>query len=368
VGLALEAHRSVALSVALRVAATRLEEKLRRDLGLSYQVASSWVPLTGSVGHAVISADALPDHVDDAKDAFLATLEQFALVGPTEEERKQDLDAMRRSLSDPEAVLGMLDYRATQELFLGQVTTSAQILGEMEALTSAEIGAALGEALETALLALPHGAEPPGTGFHAFPLWSEERVRGWAHAATRPGSLNRLVLGQEGASLVVSDDRAVTVRFDQCEAALRWDDGSRGLWGDDGFYLHLQPWEWTSGEEMAKAIDSRVPADRWVHMGEGDGPPPVDATATPAPAPAPQPAAAIPPPLGAVTEVRPTDLRFVASVLIVAFIWLCAAAIVPSIFTPGPDEDSVSNTLATLFLAVPASLWTRSLVRRRRRR
>lgn len=369
VGLALEARRSVALSIALRIGASRLEEKLRRDLGVTYHVASSWMPLTGHLGHAVISADALPDHVDDAKTAFLATLEHLALLGPTEKELNEDIASTRRGLNDPESVLGMLDFRATQELFLGPVTTSAQLLAEMEALTTAEIGAALGEALETALLALPHGVEPPAAGFHAFPMWSEDRVRGWAHAATRSGSFDRLVLGHDGASLIVDDARAVTVRFDQCEAALRWDDGSRGLWSYDGFYLHLRPWEWTSGEEMVKTIDGAVPADRWVHMGEGEGPPSEErhAAQSPPAAPAPPAFAAIPPPPRAAATSRPLGLLFIPSVLVVAFLWLVVAALVPSIFSPGPDEDSFSNALATLFVATPTGLWTRSLIRRARR-
>jgi hypothetical protein len=62
------------------------------------------------------------------------------------------------------------------------------------------------------------------------------------------------------------DGPRTTVRFDECTAALRWSDGSRGLWSADGFYVEIDPRAWRRGKELVTFIDSRVPSAGVVSM------------------------------------------------------------------------------------------------------
>jgi hypothetical protein len=54
------------------------------------------------------------------------------------------------------------------------------------------------------------------------------------------------------------DDRRVTIRFDRCEAMTRWPDGTRQLYGSDGFGAQFRPEEWVDGESAGAAIDAAL--------------------------------------------------------------------------------------------------------------
>ena len=95
-----------------------------------------------------------------------------------------------------------------------------------------------------------------------------------AAVAAYRNAADKLVVGSTGVSVAPGEEGLVTVPFEECVAVLRWDDGSRLLWGADGFRVLVEPWEWRGGPEAIAAIDHAVPVDRSVRVGEGSGPPP----------------------------------------------------------------------------------------------
>lgn len=71
-------------------------------------------------------------------------------------------------------------------------------------------------------------------------------------------------MGQEGVSLVDSQGRPLTVRFEEC-AGLIWSrTGLRRLYGRDGFAIQVDPDEWQNGAAAVRMIDQRLPPDRFI--------------------------------------------------------------------------------------------------------
>jgi hypothetical protein len=77
----------------------------------------------------------------------------------------------------------------------------------------------------------------------------------------------------------------VNVDYRQCAGVLAWSDGSRVLYGNDGFVVRLLPWQWQDGAKAVAEVDAGLDPALVVDMGEGSGPPPAPSpTAAPAPA------------------------------------------------------------------------------------
>ena len=59
-----------------------------------------------------------------------------------------------------------------------------------------------------------------------------------------------------------------TVRLSEVVALLAWRDGARHLIARDGNVLEMEPREWMRGQDLTKALDAAVPADRHVPMSD----------------------------------------------------------------------------------------------------
>jgi hypothetical protein len=75
--------------------------------------------------------------------------------------------------------------------------------------------------------------------------------------AAADASSGTLVVAPEGITMTI-DDRRVTIRFDRCEAMTRWPDGTRQLYGSDGFGAQFRPGEWVAGDTVALALDDAL--------------------------------------------------------------------------------------------------------------
>jgi zinc protease len=261
------APRSTALVVACTIAHRRLRRRLRYESGLSYSVEASYEPLTAADAHIAFVADLLEAHAETVRDVLVETLRELATNGPTPDELERELEQTRREMVDPYGAATIASFDALNELFGAPMVESAQLLREHAAITPAAAADALAGALRTALLVTPWEGDAVVPGFEPYPLRSPSSIEGRRY---RSGRLRRkadpvLVAGADGIALV-TDDARPAVRFDECEAALRWSDGSRGLFSTDGFLVHLEPSEWRHGAEVVRLVDERVPPEVWVSM------------------------------------------------------------------------------------------------------
>jgi hypothetical protein len=269
--VAFVAERSTDLRVITSIAERRARQRLRYALGVTYEVSWSYDPLTRDVAHVTIWADSLPENANEVARELVAVLDELSANGPTEDELEREVEEGREWHTDHENTSADLGYRVVQELLEAPFQTDDELNAEIAAVTPSSAAAALAAGLEDALLVLPLGTRPPDARFSTYPVSSPGRVSGRTLALRglnigRAARRTRLVLGDDGVSLVWPDDDAITVRFDECVAVERWAGGARALWSADGFRLEIQPEAWRDGDVVVRTIDERLPAELVVPM------------------------------------------------------------------------------------------------------
>lgn len=261
-------RRSAASTSLTRIAQRRLMDKLRQELGLSYQVSSDYVGLDATTASIYLAADCLPEHSGRVADAMISELEALARSGSTRAEIEHDAQGLKRALDDPNTIIGILNGLATRSLTGDASGLPDELLPKLEAVQPTEHASLMRSALDSAIWSLPKGS---GTGLYEFPAWSTDQVQGKEYKPARRGRKSihpvLLTLGAEGVTYFHDERQWVTVRYDECAALLRWDDGQLMLIGEDGFRLPIAPAQWKSGQSIVAAVESNVRPERWVPMG-----------------------------------------------------------------------------------------------------
>jgi hypothetical protein len=221
--------------------------------------------------HCVFWADCLDSRAAAVRDDLLSTVRGLAADGPTVEELRGETDSLRKAVSDP-ANAGTFTFGFASDELGGtrKLTTEALVEGRA-AVRPEDVAGVLSEALETLLLTTPESAGQLAEGFERYPLTSPNRVSGRTHRVRGlhlRGELRkaRLVVADDGVSLISPRDEAITILFSECCAVLRWVDGRRVLWGEDGFSLEVEPDFWRGGSEVVRRIDAGVSDDFVVPM------------------------------------------------------------------------------------------------------
>jgi zinc protease len=269
--LSLVAKRSVALTTALAIFEHRVRQRLRYDLGVSYGLSTDYEPLSVDTAHYTAHVDFLEPNASRAPDELLAIIEHLAESGPAPEELERELARRSWWKESPAEQPGRLFYHAFGEL-MGEPVPDDEFDSAFSALTSSNVAEAFADAASSLLLIEPPdlGAPPAAMRLQQYPLVPTAEVGGRTYplkgfALRSRTSRPRIVAGDDGVALKV-EGPGTTVRFDECTAALRWSDGTRGLWSADGFYIEIDPKTWRRGTELVALIDSRVPSATVVSM------------------------------------------------------------------------------------------------------
>lgn len=261
--VAFVAERSSALRATVAIAERRARQRLRYALGVTYDVSWNYDPLSREVAHVTLWADCLPANAGEVARELVAVLDELAATGPTDDELERERDDEREWIDDSENAPSNLFYRALQELLGADFQTDEEHIAEMAAVTPAVAARALATALETMLLVVPEETPAPDGRFTPYPVSSPERVSGRSLALRglnlgREARRTRLVVGDDGISVLTADGGAATVRFDECVAVERWASGARALWGADGFRVEVEPEAWRDGDRVVRTIDERI--------------------------------------------------------------------------------------------------------------
>jgi hypothetical protein len=259
-----------------RVLDHHLLRTLRHELGLSYAAGASYERLDTATAHVVLTADGVPGREAETSDAMVAALRQVADDGPSPEDLERAREAMRAPLAQPDRRapgLAELDSAASSHLMGREVRAQADVVKEYDRITPDQVAVAVGRLAGTAIMVAPPGVSPRALQLNPYPAWSASVVAGASvprrltvQGGAPPGT--RLVAGDEGLSLVDGAGHAVTVRFTQCEAVLRWPDGRRRVIGEDGLSIMFVPEEWEFPERLSRSIEERVPAQLFVPVSD----------------------------------------------------------------------------------------------------
>ncbi len=268
----------MALSTAWRVLQNRVHDALRREHGVVYDVAVDSERVGRDSRRLVLLTDPLPELRYRAGRLLTGTLEQLAQEGVTDEEVRTETGLTLRAWDEPGADLAAADAAALDALLGLPFKQLERHRDEQAALATALV--AVQDEVVTVLPLRPvarwSATWEPGRAF-----WPDPRVAQTSVAAAR----RRLVVGEGGVTLAVSEREPLTVPYRFCEAVLAWEDGSRRLLGADGFSVSVLPWEWHDGADAVALVDRAAPAELVIPMGPGEGPPPELARPVPAPPP-----------------------------------------------------------------------------------
>jgi hypothetical protein len=275
-GIALGLHtpRTFDATIAGRILTKRLETHLRYELGRSYEVSIAYQPLDADEALSSIFASCLDEDAEKVRAAFLATVDQLARSGPTDEELAEDRVSFDRAMDDPDAGYGELERAAHCDLTGHPFATTAQLRAEMLTATPGSVRDALRSALDSAILMGPLDAAPTGLSarqWHNYPAWSTTWVQGerldrsdrkypWSKRT------EELIVGREGVTWIDQAQRGVTVRYADLVGMVIDSDGARMLHGRDGFRVRVRAADWDHGVQAVAAIDSAVPPELVVRM------------------------------------------------------------------------------------------------------
>ena len=149
-----------------------------------------------------------------------------------------------------------------------QAHAVASTLDEMARLAPDAIAAAVSDALEAAVLVVPHGCS---SGAPMFPPHRRDpgraiKGRRFRHrtssAFTFGTQANYIVLSDAGISRIDERGDVTTVLFESCTGLVKSSGGSRLVIGDDRQTLAITPEDWRDGLELVGLLDAAVPDNR----------------------------------------------------------------------------------------------------------
>ena len=133
---------------------SRLFQQVREKRGLAYSVASSWNAY-GQGGYETIYAACAPKNLPRLVEVTLSELSKLKRLGV----RKAELSRAKAILTSGllialESTVSRMSTQARQELTLGRVVASQEILDAIEAVTADEVGEEAGRVLDGRVLSL----------------------------------------------------------------------------------------------------------------------------------------------------------------------------------------------------------------------
>ncbi|HEX2295756.1 MAG TPA: hypothetical protein VHN37_10650 [Actinomycetota bacterium] len=235
--------------------ASAAAERLRRRLGAGYEVGVAAVRLWPGLDHVAIHCTFPGGSGEDVPDAYVAVVEDLASDGPTAGEIAARHERLREWRASPESVYSRLEW-APQRHVLDPSGATPDALDETDPPAPEAAAEAAREFASTSLYLLPPGAGMPSE-YHHLPRSSPGAIEGNAYARADGDASASLVVGEEGVSMT-RGARRVTIRFDACEAAASWPDGTVDLYGSDGFGAQIRPHEWVDGASALEAVRTRL--------------------------------------------------------------------------------------------------------------
>ncbi|MBT8227522.1 MAG: insulinase family protein [Dactylosporangium sp.] len=241
-----------------------LFQSLRQEGGYSYQTDVDYDPLGNGTAALRAMADAQPDQCDAVLGGMIDVLARLR-VGTIEQHEIDGVVRQRRQVfNHPDAEARWLPS-TTFRMLTGQPTaTLDEYLATMEQVTVEQVQTLAEQATATALLMVPPRLKPGCMGFAPAPTTSRSAVAGGRYASIGDNDVT-LVVGPHGVSCIDGPEY-LTVRYEECAAALTFPDGGRTLIGLDGISVRVEPTLYAIDQAGIGIIDAGVPPSAVVPM------------------------------------------------------------------------------------------------------
>lgn len=232
------------------IAVRRLRDRLPEE---SRDVALWQIRMWPGLDHVVIRCQAPGRSGPRVRDVLLSVLGELAEAGPGAAE----IEARRRDVlawdEAAESVQARIEWAPHGHVVEGGDPAVERDLPERAAVAGAARAFAAGALYQVP----PRVLMPASVTFLRGS--SPEVVAGPVVARALGDPSGSIVLGDEGVTVTL-DGRRVTIRFDRCEAAAKWPDGTLDLYGSDGFGAQIRPGQWSDGAAVAAEIATRLSA------------------------------------------------------------------------------------------------------------
>jgi zinc protease len=267
--------RTTSAAAGQRILGRRLQQRLRYESGLSYEVHVHYQPLSSREAFSTIAASCSTADAEAVRQFVLETTNEMAAVGPDDEELDADREAMRRALAHPQAQQADADRRAFQALLGASDETAQQQQVELDAVTADEVRVALSEAMRTLVLTQPGTLAPPVAGLDPYPnviaVQQPEGERFYAAAEKAfaiSWSLPALVISETGLGIDVPEAEGAWIPWNEVAVAAYGPDGAVSVVHESGSAISIVPSVWRDSPHLQQLLMRALPADRTVVMAE----------------------------------------------------------------------------------------------------
>lgn len=260
-GIALSglARRGSAVSVGTSVAAERLYQRLRVELGMVYDPYALREEIGREHTHVVMGAGCPDERAKEVAQIVWEVASALGEGGVTDAELQRYRDRFDRFGDEPEAVQAVLDDAVTRHLEGRSERPMTEVQRELEALGPGDVADAMAAALESALLLLPAGAggldgfaplearplEPTGGSVYAgLPEWG---MQDW-----------ELRVGATAVTVVEAGSEPTTMRFEHVALAEEAPLGTLMLLAHDGTALRLCFPAYRDGDAARREVEARI--------------------------------------------------------------------------------------------------------------
>ena len=251
----------------------RVEDELRHRRGVAYAVESDRLAVDESTRFAVVTTDVRAGHEDLAALVLWRELERLAQHGPLPAEIEHERAVVAGHLDDPRSVGDEVRAAAQSRVMGIPMLTSDEARREAESLTPEQVQESAAVLRDSAVLGVPEPLASAVTGLPQLPEWSADVVAGRAFARRRFSGVPKgavLVVGPDGASLVLGSDQRVTVRWADVVGLIRRGPGETLLLGRDGFSVPVASGDWRDGDEALALVEGAVPRELQVDDDDAD--------------------------------------------------------------------------------------------------
>jgi Peptidase M16 inactive domain len=261
-------RRSTTWTALTALLSERLQDHLRLELGLTYGVGATYWRLDRDWAHIIIGADAAPGQGQAVRDGLLKVLDQFAHEGPATADLERYVTLSERYRYDPDAIQGLLDTHASDELVGARTPSAEQISKELRALTPDSMARQFRPALEGMIALVPPGLGLDATRARAYQVGAKvEPIRGTDYSPQTPGSDETITVGKEGVSRRVGN-HVVTIRFEDCVLVALEGEFAVTLISSNGESIWFQYRGDKAKKQILGAIEAGVPGNRTLRVSQ----------------------------------------------------------------------------------------------------
>jgi hypothetical protein len=253
----------------MTIARQRAFDKLRSQAAVSYSVQFTPTRISAGQTHAYLAADGSPNDSQQVFDGLVSVVQQLSESGPTTGELAH-LKYMRDQMVEhPLSTLEYLDSSAERRTLGLSTPTLEEVLAKLDAQTPDDLRQDVESVLDTILAITPSELEEHVPGWSLYAHWSGGKVSGKEFTPIGGREKGTMIVGAEGISWHLEEDRSRTIHWDEAVACLAWDNGMRRVIGPTGATVVVAPWNWQGGVGLPSFIDDSVGTSRIIRVGEG---------------------------------------------------------------------------------------------------